>query len=113
MKTPLPLNSEDLTNKARTVLFSLKSYTNSLNNLPVNVACNLFDTIVKPIASFNSDVTFMDIYCSIYRAKQRSNISGRQIDYLSFTDKTCMEKLHLSFYKYILGTKNKFFKSGC
>ena len=36
-------SSDELVKKARKALFSLKSYTGSLNNLPVNVACSLFD----------------------------------------------------------------------
>ena len=31
-------------------------------------------------------------------------MSGRNIDFLSFTDKSCIEKLHLTFCKYVLGT---------
>ena len=31
-------------------------------------------------------------------------MSGRDIDFLTFTDKSCIEKLHLTFCKYVLGT---------
>ena len=46
----------------------------------------------------------MDTYISLYRAKKRAEVSGRNIDFLSFTDKSCIEKLHLTFCKYVLGT---------
>ena len=98
-------SSEELVNKAKKVLFAIKSYAGSMNNMPIKVACSLFDTMVKPIATYNSEVTYMDTYISLFRAKQRANLSGKEIDYLYFSDKSCIEKIHLSFCKYILGTK--------
>ena len=61
--------------------------------------------MVLPIATYNSDVTFMDTYLQLYRAKQRANVTGKDIDLLNFSDKSCYEKLHISFCKYILGTR--------
>jgi hypothetical protein len=37
-------STTDLVKKAKKALFCIKSYTTSLNNLPVKVANNLFDS---------------------------------------------------------------------
>lgn len=65
-------SSLDLSKKASKVLFSIKSYTADLGNVPVKVACNVFDTLVKPILTYNSEITFMDNYLKLFRAKQRA-----------------------------------------
>ena len=101
----LSYSTDDLAKKAWKVLFSIKSYMGSLNNIPVQVACNLFDNMVKPILTYNSEITFMDTYLSLYRAKNRANKSRKDIDSLQIIDKNPMEKLHLKFCKFILGMK--------
>ena len=98
-------STADLSKKARKVLFALKTYTKSINDLPINVACNLFDTLVKPIALYNSEITYLDTYISYLRAKKRASISGKQLEPFSFIDKSPIEKLHLQFCKHILGVK--------
>ena len=98
-------SSLDLSKKASKVLFSIKSYTADHGNVPVKVACNLFDTLVKPILTYNSEITFMDNYLKLFRAKQRAEKSESVIDILSFVDKTSIEKVHLRFCKSTLGVK--------
>lgn len=95
----------DLTKRAKKVIFAMKSYTSSLLNLPVKVANNLFDSLVKPIALYNSEVTFLDTYITYYRAKKRTKISGKPLDIFHFIDKTPIEKLHLQYCKYLLGVR--------
>ena len=51
--------TSDLTKKARKVLFSIKSLTSEYGQLPIKVACNLFDTMVKPILTYNSEISFI------------------------------------------------------
>ena len=63
----------DLVKKAKKALFCIKSYTTSLNNLPVKVVNNLFDTLVKPIMTYNSEVTYLDTLISLYKAKKRAS----------------------------------------
>ena len=53
--------------------FCIQSYTTSLNNLPVKVDNNLFDSLVKPIMTYNSEVTYLDTFISLYRAKKRAS----------------------------------------
>ena len=95
----------NLTKKAKKVFFAIRSYTNSLNNLPLKVANNLFDSLVKPVMTYNAEITYLDSYISLFRAKQRAASSGKEIDTFNFIDKTPFENLHLSFCKYILGTR--------
>ena len=53
--------------------FCIQSYTTSLHNLPVKVANNLFDSLVKPIMTYNSEVAYLDTFISLYRAKKRAS----------------------------------------
>ena len=103
----LVTSTEDLCNKARKVFFSVKSYTSAFTGVPVSVACNLFDTLINPILTYNSEVFYMDLYLKFYRAKERSKRSNSPIDVFDFIDKTSIEKLHLHFCKNILGLKRK------
>ena len=97
--------SIDLANKARKVLFAINSYTSDFGNIPVNVACNLFNTLVRPILTYNSEVCFMDSYLKFYNAQLRGQKSNSTVEVLSFVDKTPMEKIHLNFIKHTLGIK--------
>jgi hypothetical protein len=54
--------SSELAKKARKVLFSLREKTSSLGILPISVSINLFDILVRPILTYNSEISFMD-YC--------------------------------------------------
>jgi hypothetical protein len=63
-----------LVKKAKKALFCIKSYTTSLNNLPVKVANNLFDTLVKPIMTYNSEVLYLDTYISLYIGPRKEQV---------------------------------------
>ena len=88
-------------------MFCIKSYTTSLNNLPVKVGNNLFDTLVKPIMTYNSEVTYLDTFTSLYRATKRASTNDKEVDLFNFIDKTPIENLHLSFCKYVLALERK------
>ena len=103
----------NLNNKAKKVLFTIKSYMKSLGNLPVLVANNLFDALVKPISIYNSEVTFQDIYATYFKAKERAKKSSAIVDRFHFIDKTPIEKLHLHYCKYILGTRKNATNLAC
>ena len=68
----LNLSLAELANKARQVIFLIKSKTVSMGNLPVKVSCNLFDKLVVPILLYNSEILFMDCYKSYHNAKVRA-----------------------------------------
>ena len=65
--------------------------------IPVKVACNLFDTLVKSILSYNSEINFMDSYLKLFRATLCAEKSNSKIDEFNFIDKTSIEKVHLGF----------------
>jgi hypothetical protein len=65
--------------------------------LPVKVANNLFDTLVKPIMTYNSEVTYLDTFISLYKAKKRASTNDKEVDLFNFIDKAPIENLHLSF----------------
>ena len=94
-----------MANKARKVLFTVKSYTSDLSQIPVKVSCNIFDTLIQPILTYNAEISFMDHYLKYYRAKIRAQHNNSEIDVSKFIDKTPFEKLHIRFCKNTLGTK--------
>jgi hypothetical protein len=96
-----------LVKKAKKALFCIKYYTTSLNNLPVKVANNLFDSLVKPIMTYNSEVTYLDTFISLYKAKKRASTNDKEVDLFNFINKTPIENFHLSFCKYVLGIRKK------
>jgi hypothetical protein len=57
--------------------------------------------------TYNSEVTYLDTFISLYRAKKRASTNDKEVDLLNFIDKTPIENLHLSFCKYVLGIRKK------
>ena len=96
---------EDLAKKGRKVLFSIKAKTSSLGYLPIEVSNNLFDKLVRPVLTYNSEISFMDGHLPYYRAKIRGEKNEKNVDPFYFIDKTPFEKVHLNFCKFQLGVK--------
>ena len=40
------------------VVIIIKSSTNYINKIPVNVSCSLCYTVVRPVFTYNSDITY-------------------------------------------------------
>ena len=40
------------------VVIIIKSSTNNINKIPVNVSCSLCYTLVRPVFTYNSDITY-------------------------------------------------------
>jgi hypothetical protein len=96
---------KELAKKARKVLFSLREKTSSLGILPISVSINLFDKLVRPILTYNSEISFMDYFLVYHRAKQRAILRNGNMDHFTFIDRTPFEKVPLIFCKHLLGTK--------
>ena len=64
----------------------------------INLIC-----LVRPILTYNSEISFMDYVLVYHRAKQRAIL--RNMDHFTFLDRTPFEKVHLIFCKHLLGTK--------
>jgi hypothetical protein len=57
--------------------------------------------------TYNSEVTYLDTFISLYRTKKRASTNDKEVDLFNFIDKTPIENLHLSFCKYALGIRKK------
>jgi hypothetical protein len=101
-------SSLDLSKKAQKVLFSIKAYTSDFGQISVKVACNLFGTLVKPILTYNSEISFVDSYLKLFRVTLCAEKSNSEIDELNLIDKTAIEKVHLGFCKSTLGVKKSY-----
>ena len=78
--------AEDLYNKALKAFFSLKSKFNNFCDIPIKTSLKIFDSIVRPIVTYNSEIWLSDY----------------NINLLNF-DTLPMEKLHHKMLKNILG----------
>jgi hypothetical protein len=52
-------------------------------NLPADLSCKLFDTLIRHILLYNSEVWFMENYSSIYKYVNRFRSHGTICDTLS------------------------------
>ena len=66
----------------------------------INLTC-----LVRPILTYNSEISFMDYFLVYHRAKQRAILRNGNMDHFTFIDRTPFEKVHLIFCKHLLGTK--------
>jgi hypothetical protein len=98
-------SSLDLSKKAKKLLFSIKAYTSDFGQIPVKVAWSQFDTLVKPILTYNSEISLMDSYLKLFREALCAEKNNSEIDELKFINKTAIEKVHLGFCKSTLGVK--------
>jgi hypothetical protein len=58
--------------KGLKVLFSLRKLFSNFEQLPVNLSCKLFDTLIRPILSYNCEIWYMDEYLPLCRAMLRA-----------------------------------------
>ena len=101
----LTQSAKYLANKSLKVMYSIKAHTSYLNQLPANLACHLFDSLVKPILTYNGEIWYMDIYKSYYNSSKRAENNNLKSDYLGFIDKSIVDKVHTKFCKFTLGVK--------
>ncbi len=77
-------SSNDLVNKARKAFFAIKNYTSNVSQVPVQVACNLFKTLIRPIiTSYNSEICYRDTYLNLFRANKRASKNNSDITLLT------------------------------
>ena len=96
---------QELSKKGLKALFSLRKYMSNFRHVPVNVSCKLFDTLIRPVILYNSEVWFMDEYHSVFKSMQRARSNGSDCDILSLADKYAFEKIHIRFCKCVLGIR--------
>ena len=95
--------SEELSKKGIKVLFLLRNYMSNFNFVPIGLSCKLFDTLIRPILTYNSEIWFMDNFITTFRASERANKNNTYCDVLSLAEKYPFEKVHSKFCKAVLG----------
>ena len=85
---------QELSKKGLKILFALNKNMLNFVNVPADLSCKLFDTLIRTILLYNSEVWFMENYLSIYKSVTRSRSHGTICDTLSLGDKFCFEKIH-------------------
>ena len=73
-------SAHELSKKAIKVMFSIKSNTSSLNHLPIKLSCHLFDSLVRPILTYNGEIWYMDIYQAFYKSCIRATKNNKSVD---------------------------------
>ena len=97
---------QELAKKGVKVLFTTQKFMSNFNNIPTELSCKLFDILIRPILTYNSEVWFMDTYLPVYRALNRAEKNNyRTRDLSSLEEKSGVEKVHFKFCKIILGLK--------
>ena len=76
------------------------------NRLPANLSCHIFDSLVRPILTFNSEIWYMDVYRPFYNSERRVNNNEKSVNnYFNFIDRSIVDKVHTKFCKFTLGVK--------
>ena len=87
---------KDLSNKGLKALFAIKKYSQDIQPFPVKAQCKLFDSLVKPILTYNSEIRYMDLYEKLLSAKTRADTNGKHFDYFPTLTSHCLNKYILS-----------------
>ena len=99
------LSAKQLAQKAMKVLYSIKTHTSNINQLPTKLACHLFDSLVRPLLTYNSEIWYMDIYRTFYNSDSRAKKNNTETDYFNFIDRSIIDRIHTKFCKFTLGLK--------
>ena len=79
----------------------MRKIFSNFEKLTVNLSCKLFDTLLRPILTYNCEIWYIEDYRPIYRAFIRADKNNKTCDTLSLEDKTSYEKIHTRFCKTI------------
>ena len=60
--------------------FHKKKYMSNFHHVSVDLSCKLFDSLIKPIILYNSEIWFMEDYYSIFKAINRATLHGSNCD---------------------------------
>lgn len=92
----------ELSKKGNKVMFSMFKYLNPISNVPLGIYKKLFESLVRPIVTYNSDIWYMDFYEKIIQSSNR-NKNNSKFDIISLIDSSFAEKTNLKFCKFVLG----------
>ena len=96
---------QELSKMGLKVLSSLRKPFSNFEQLPVNLSCKLFDTLIRPILSYNCEIWYMDEYLPLYRAMLRATRNNTFCDNLALQENLSYEKIHAKYCKTVLGLK--------
>ena len=68
-------------------------------HVPVELSCKLFDSLIRPIILYNSEIWYMEDYYYIYKAENRSKAHGSNCDKLAFVDRFILKNYIINFVK--------------
>ena len=63
---------KNLQKRFKSSFFSLRKLFSNFQHLPVNFSYKLFDTLIRPVVNYNSEIWYMDDYLPLYRALLRA-----------------------------------------
>ena len=101
------LNSSftELSKKGAKILFSIFKYLSPLERVSIKIYKKLFESLVKPVLMYNSEIWYMDFHEKISNVFNRAqNNDLNNFDMLSFIDKS---PTNLRFCKYVLGLSKR------
>jgi len=101
------LARDDLKNKGLKALFSMWKSISPGKIPPVAIASKLFDAMVKPIITYNSEVWGCEIPNTLQRHMTGNEIPNYEDKYMKYINECPYEKLHLKFCKMALGVKKQ------
>jgi hypothetical protein len=73
----------ELSKKGSKVMFSMFKYLNPIENVSIKIYKKLFESLVKPILMYNSEIWYMDFYGKLLKGQLRANKSNSNLISLS------------------------------
>ena len=73
-----------LAKKAKKVMFCLYSRFSAVGNVPVDISLQLFDSLIKPILTYNADICMMDSHLPLFRTKNRARNNYKNVRFVLF-----------------------------
>ena len=78
-----------MSKKGLKVLFALNKNMLNFVNAPADLSCKLFDTLIRTILLYNSEVWFMENYLSIYKCQNLTFHLQTEKDVKSVSETVC------------------------
>jgi hypothetical protein len=69
----------ELSKKGSKVMFSMFKYLNPIENVSIKIYKKLFESLVKPILMYNSEIWYMDFYGKLLKGQLRANKSNSNL----------------------------------
>jgi hypothetical protein len=60
--------------------------------LPVNVSTHLFDSLVRPILTYNCEIWNMDVYKPYFNITERAKKNNFNVDQMQFIEKNSLRQ---------------------